>query len=187
MKWKVRSYFYFTYNIIILVNIEVIDLMNYYYTQNKTKEIQQDSKNIDLKIMLCDDETLILKSLKKLLEDICKDFKKEVFIQTCSNGLECLYKMYDDFTNKGLCYSMLLIDEQMPCLYGTEATKLLRKLQQEKCINNFLIYSVTAHIDEESINNIMSYGCDGTVVKPLNKRSLVSLLNSTGLMKGGKL
>lgn len=136
--------------------------------------------------MICDDDNLILKAEKKLIESICKEYKKEVFIQTASNGLECVYKVFDDFINKEISYSILLIDENMTYMNGTDATKIIRKLQSEKTLNNFYIYSVTAHDDEESLSKIMSYGCDGTVNKPLTKRALISLLNKANLLKNSK-
>lgn len=157
--------------------------MNYIYDENKTKEYHQESQNIDLKIMICDDDNLILKAERKLLETICKEYKKEVYIQSSSNGLECVYKIFDDYINKGLSYSILFIDENMPYMNGTEATSILKKLQSEKTINNFLVYSVTAHEDEETLKKILSYGCDGTVTKPLSKRVLINVLNNSNLLK----
>ena len=145
--------------------------MNYMHNQNKVKE--QESKVVNFKVMICDDDNLILKTQRKLLESICKEYKKEVYIETASNGLECVYKIFDDYINKGLSYSILLIDENMDYFSGTDATFLLRKLQNEKTINYFLIYSVTGHEDEESLKKIMSYGCNGTVAKHLSKRALI--------------
>ena len=171
MKWRVCTIFNFLFSF-----PDTINFMNYFFAKNKVKEFQQESRNYDFKVMICDDENIVLKAQKRLLETICKEHNKEVYIETASNGLECLYKIFDNYVNKGISYNILLIDENMTVLNGTDAILLLRKLQSNKSINNFLIFSVTGHEDEENINRIMSSGCDGTVAKPLSKHTFLSLL-----------
>jgi CheY-like chemotaxis protein len=157
---------------------EALADINYIHKQIKAEEIL-DKNNIDLKIMICDDDSTILKAERRLLESICKEHKKEVYIETCNNGLECVYKIFDDYINRGISYSILLIDENMNYMDGSEAIKILKKLQRDKVINNFLIYSVTAQDDNEIA---MKYGCDGVLTKIIPKRVLSALLLSNNLI-----
>lgn len=157
---------------------EALADINYIHKQIKAEEIL-DKNNIELKIMICDDDSTILKAERRLLESICKENNKDVYIETCSNGLECVYKIFDDYINRGISYSILLIDENMNYMDGSEAIKILRKLQSDKVINNFLIYSVTAQEDNDVA---MLYGCDGVLTKIIPKRALAALLLSNKLI-----
>ena len=157
---------------------EALADINYIHKQIKAEEIL-DKNNIELKIMICDDDSTILKAERRLLESICKENKKDVYIETCSNGLECVYKIFDDYINRGISYSILLIDENMNYMDGSEAIKILRKLQRDKVINNFLIYSVTGQEDNEIA---MKYGCDGVLTKIIPKRALAALLLNNKLI-----
>lgn len=142
----------------------------------KSKIIER--KGADLNIMICDDESRQLRAAKKIVEDICKEYKKEVYVETATNGLECSYKILDDFTNRGISYNLLLIDEYMQHMNGSQAIKIIRELQEAKSINNFYIYSVSG-VEGESLKQC---GNDGSIEKPLGKRQATTLLSNLQLI-----
>lgn len=143
------------------------------------KQKIQERKGAALNIMICDDESRQLRSAKKLVEDVCRESNTEVYIETSTNGLECSYKILDDYLTRGISYSLLLIDEYMLHMDGRDAIKIIRRLQENKSINKFYIYSVSG-LEEDALRNS---GNDGTLPKPLAKRQVTSLLNNLQLIK----
>lgn len=160
--------------------LEVVNYMNYVYNQNKNKNISEDP-GINIKIIICDDENVITNSVKRLIETFCSEQNREVFVATCFNGVEVINRIVED-SNRNICYSLLLIDEELPYLWGSDVIKILKKMQKNKELYTFPIYSVTAHDNEDFINELLRIGADGIIKKPMNKKSLSSILTKLKLL-----
>ena len=102
----------------------------------RIENIFEDSINI----MICDDERIIASSIDKL---ILKAYKKLPNIISnnviTKNGLECIYRLYTDFL-KGIKYNLILIDENMPFLTGSDAIKVIAKMISSKQLNKSLYF-----------------------------------------------
>lgn len=154
--------------------------MNYVYNQNKNKNIMED-KAINFKIIICDDENVIATSVKRLIETFCAEQGKEVFVATCFNGVEVINRIVED-NNRNICYSLLMIDEELPYINGSDVIGILKKMQKNKEIYNFPIYSVTGHESEDFMNEVLKIGADGIIRKPLSKKALSSILTKLKLL-----
>lgn len=138
------------------------------------KQKVHERKGAGINIMICDDDPRLLKSAKKVVEDVCKEFNKECYIETSTNGLECCYKILDDYVTRDISYSLLLIDEYMTHMDGKDAIKIIRNLEENKSISRIKIYSVSG-LDEDALRTNLN---DGAFSKPLSKRKIAPLISS---------
>lgn len=134
------------------------------------------------KIILCDDEAIILKAVEIAIKKVYSKNNKKVFIETSSNGIECLYKIYHDYRFKGIKYDLLIIDENMDYLKGSQVTSILKGLVEVKQLNELRIFSATGHEDEISLNRIKKFGCDGFIGKPIKATDITSTLTQLNLI-----
>jgi len=117
--------------------------------------------------MICDDEKIISKSIENLIIKVGKASKKSISTRMAKNGIECLYKIYEDYIN-GIKYDILLIDENMPFLLGSDIIRIITRLITSKQLNRIKIYSITGYSDLEQIKYIKDSGALGFYSKPLN-------------------
>jgi len=66
----------------------------------------------------------------------------------------------------------------MDFLNGSEAIKLIRKLEKRNKIKHLNILSITCHEDVDTMNFILNAGADGMLSKPLSKSSLYDAFKS---------
>lgn len=104
---------------------------------------------MSIRVVICDDDSLIRESLKILLP-----LKGDIeIIGEAANGLECI----------NLCMreriDVALIDIRMPILNGVEAVKEVVKKTKTKCL------ILTTFDDEDYINEAMNYGAKGYILK----------------------
>jgi len=127
--------------------------------------------------MICEDESIIAQSLQNLVKKTILK-KKKTIVNTiiAQNGVDCLYKLCNDYIN-GFKYEILLIDENMPFLFGSEVIKIIYKLISSKQLNNIKIYSITGNSNEEERNYLLKCGVRGIYNKPLNVGMIESILN----------
>ena len=132
--------------------------------------------------MICDDEHLIAESVDRLLKKVSDKNGIKLKTQISCNGIECLYQIYRSFI-EGKKIDMLLIDENMPFMIGSECIKILRNLMADKKITKFKIYSITGYVDTEHINYIKASGSDGFYSKPISLNMTHDLLIKSGLIQ----
>lgn len=92
-----------------------------------------------------------------------------------NNGIECLYQVYKDCI-QGLPIDLILIDENMPFMIGSECIKNLKRLMSDKNINKFKIFSISGYMDPEHVNYIIGCGADGFYSKPISMTMMKDLL-----------
>ena len=64
----------------------------------------------------------------------------------------------------------------MMYLNGSEAVRIIRKLEEDYKIPNYKIISVTAFDDEETRNNIVNSGINTILSKPCSKSEILKIL-----------
>lgn len=114
-------------------------------------ELQEESFDLKLKILLVEDNSVNQLVAKKMLKKM--GFSPDV----ASNGLEAVQMV------KSVSYDLILMDQHMPELDGLEATRKIRSLN----IKQPLIYALTASAFLEDKERCINSGMDGFLTKPI--------------------
>lgn len=125
---------------------------------------------MSIRILICDDDSLIRESLKILLP-----LKGDIKVMgEATNGRECI-----DFCKQNEV-DVALIDIRMPEVNGVEAVREIVKNTKTKCL------ILTTFDEEDYINEALSYGAKGYILKNNSPEqianSIVSVHNSTIVM-----
>jgi len=135
---------------------------------------KQSTRNI-LRILIVDDEHLIRQSsinvLRKYLNK--KNFIYE--IEECSDGIDCLYKIYKGYS-KGITYDIIITDETMNFLNGSQMAKIIKNFIKEKLINEIKIFMVTSYEWEEMYRKYSDV-LDMIYTKPLSINTLDNIFS----------
>ena len=129
-------------------------------------------------ILLCDDETFNLKTIKNMLK------KLNIECDTSTNGKECIDSIINKKKLKCNCnknyYKLIFLDMMMPIMNGLEAVKIIQKMIDENEINNDIkIIIISAHIEENLLKELKKINCIiETIKKPLKKNKLNEILNN---------
>ena len=128
-------------------------------------------------VLLCDDETFNLSSLKNMLK------KFNIECDSSTNGKECI----DAIENKKklMCncdkknYKLIFLDMMMPIMNGLDTAKKIEKMIDDKEIYELKIIIVSAHIEENLLKQLKNIKCIVEMIhKPLKKSKLEELLNT---------
>ena len=114
-----------------------------------------------LKILVADDSEDNQSLLSQMLT------REGAVVETAGDGEEAVHKALEDDFN------IVLMDVQMPKLSGLEATKKLRKEGYPRPIVALSAYAMT----EDRIRGL-SAGCDLYLTKPVDKKKLLTLLQT---------
>lgn len=90
--------------------------------------------------------------------------------ETANNGIEAVEKFQ---TGK---YDLILMDENMPKLNGTGATKAILKIEKEQNLEHIPIISLTANALKGDKERFLEAGMDDYLSKPVDPISLISTL-----------
>lgn len=132
-----------------------MEVMKISTTNLKDGKIKTGGGRSVVKILLVDDEELILEVLQAY-------FEKEGWSCVCaSNGIEALKKA------KEHCLDMIILDLMLPDISGEEVCRLIRK------DSDVPILMLTAKSSEEDLINGMVIGADDYVKKPFSPREVV--------------
>lgn len=127
-------------------------------------EIEETDKNLifeNKKVLIVDDNELNLKIADKLLS------KYSLKVTTCTSGYECL-----DLINSGKDYDLILLDDMMPRMSGTETLKIIK--EQNKYLNKVVV--LTANAIEGMRDKYLENGFDDYLSKPIDKKELEKIL-----------
>lgn len=94
---------------------------------NKNIHEDNDNKNsIFLEILICDDDSYIIKSYKNLFKKLTTTNNNlRIQIEECSGGVECFNKIVERSISGQNPYDFILIDDEMKYLNGSELYKIL--------------------------------------------------------------
>ncbi|WP_457607281.1 ATP-binding protein [Nitratifractor sp.] len=128
------------------------------------KEVQEEEKFVDLKILVAEDNPINQKLIRTTLEQ----FGAEVTL--AANGKEAfeLRKQND--------YDLIFMDIQMPVMNGIEATKEILHYEQVNMLPHVPIVALTANALAGDREKYMEAGMDNYIPKPINIADLKGLI-----------
>ena len=122
----------------------------------------QDESFKGKKVLVVDDNKLNLKVATRMLE------KYDIDVYLCESGQECIDKI-----NSGDSYDLILMDDMMPKLNGSE---VLKKLKENKDFR-IPVVMLTANAITGMKEKYLSKGFDDYLAKPIDQLELVRVLN----------
>ena len=122
----------------------------------------QDESFKGKKVLVVDDNKLNLKVATRMLE------KYDIDVYLCESGQECIDKI-----NSGDSYDLILMDDMMPKLSGSE---VLKKLKENKDFR-IPVVMLTANAITGMKEKYLSKGFDDYLAKPIDQLELVRVLN----------
>ena len=133
-------------------------------------------KSGKIKILIVDDHKIIRKTLKYLCEKIfIKHSQKDYEILEAKDGVDILYNLIYDQSKNNLI-KCVITDENMEYMNGSDAIKIIRKLEIFNKINYTPIATITAFEDNSIKDNIIKKGSDYILSKPCNENQLKEFL-----------
>jgi CheY-like chemotaxis protein len=124
-------------------------------------------------VIICDDCKMIRQSQRKLLMTLLPIDEFEIY--ECNDGID-LVKKAVDLNFLGVDILLILTDENMELMNGSEAVEILNNLIYKSKIKPMPICSVTAFEDKETKNKIFSKGVRKIFSKPLSREELEKYL-----------
>ena len=132
------------------------------------KEVTEEKKEVvakhypGKKILVVDDNKVNLKVAAKILKEL------EISVEEVDNGFSCIEKIQN-----GESYDMILLDDMMPRMSGSETLVQLKK------ITGFSIpvIALTANAIEGMKEEYLKKGFDDYLAKPISRKELYRVLN----------
>jgi len=128
-------------------------------------EVQKKLSN-QLNILLVEDNEESAQLIEIYLE------KEDCELDIAVNGKEGLKLYYENN------YDVIFMDMQMPVMDGFEATKAIRKYEQEKKRPRVPIIALTAYSRSNELDACISAGCEDVFRKPVKRSKIISYLHS---------
>ena len=111
----------------------------------------------NFKIVVIDDHKFVRDSIVNLIKKVLKLVQNNAEIIEGSDGIELLNIVMKDKNNR---IKYIFTDENMEFLNGSEAIRILIKLENNKKIQKYQISSIKTFDDSETRNNILNSGVD---------------------------
>ncbi|RSK42116.1 response regulator [Mangrovimonas spongiae] len=127
-----------------------------YVTEKSIDNLQLEHLNV----LIVDDNNINVIVLKKLLEEV------NIQVDIANNGLEALKK------TKTADYHLIFMDIHMPEMDGYEATKNIRKVNDQ-----VVIIGLSANVTTTAIEKAINSGMTNYLTKPFVKERLYKLIN----------
>jgi len=133
--------------------------------ENPQQAVTEVVETLQGKALLVEDNPVNQIIARKMLE------KAGMTYEVTNNGEEAIsrLKLPHDF-------NLVLMDCQMPVMDGYEATKALRKLEEENKLNRLPVIAMTANAMEGDKDKCLDAGMDDYVSKPVNQKALKETL-----------
>ena len=135
---------------------------------DKTKPVSEDTKTNKTtfetaRILVVDDNKINLKVASRLLSTY------KVMVDTVESGFDCINKI-----KSGTIYNLILMDDMMPQMSGTETFRKLREM------DNFHIpvVALTANAISGMKEKYLAEGFNDYISKPIEKKELERVLNT---------
>jgi DNA-binding NarL/FixJ family response regulator len=117
-----------------------------------------------IRLMLVDDQKLLVKSLKRVIESLANDM---VVVATASDGNEALELL------KSVQPDIILLDVRMPGMDGVETAQLVSTKYPE-----IQIVMLTTFDDDDYIKEALKYGVVGYILKDIEPTDLISCIRA---------
>jgi CheY-like chemotaxis protein len=128
-----------------------------------------------IRILLVDDEKLIRQSGKNVIKKYFNKKEINYEIEECSDGIECLYKIYEGIKN-GIKYDIIITDETMNFMKGSSTAEILRNLMEDNIMYFLKIVMVTSY-EISTISHKIKKNLDKIFTKPLSTNTLDLIFN----------
>ena len=125
------------------------------------EELTKDKDIVGKSVLVVDDNKLNIKVATRLLEDY------GITVDSCMSGAECLEKV------KTIKYDLILMDDMMPKMTGTETFHKLKEDPNFKTPVVVLTANSIAGMEEKYLNE----GFDSYLAKPIERKALDNVIN----------
>ncbi len=177
-------------------NFDLIIDPNFYYFMDKsiildTQNIKNDTVNITnfnfsiaktlgndnkFKVLVIDDHKLVRDNTKNLIKSAFLTLKLQDYeIIEGSDGIDLLNFVRLDHEGR---IKIIFTDENMEYINGSEAIKIMRKLEENKKIKNYEIASITAFDDNLTKKKILDSGANLVISKPASKSEILKAVQN---------
>lgn len=148
-----------------------------YKSSNKLNKIietirEEEKQGPSITVVICDDENSIRDTTKNLLTSVIKEGR--LIVIEAINGLDCLTKLYQ---KKDVKIDLLLIDEDMPYMKGSEVIQRLKTLKNESFHKGMKMVWISGNVNPDATKHLINIGCDDFLPKDIKKQDLKSLLS----------
>lgn len=132
------------------------------------KEVKEENKTVvakhypGKKILVVDDNKINLKVASKILKEL------EISVEEVDNGFSCMEKIQN-----GEDYDMILLDDMMPRMSGSETLVQLKKIPAF----SIPVIALTANAIEGMKEEYLKKGFDDYLAKPISRKELYRVLN----------
>ena len=110
-----------------------------------------------IKILLVEDEKLIRKAGKRIIENRLKSRGISFEVVECNDAAECIICLYNAFID-GRQFDFILTDQHMNFMSGNILLYIINYLIGLNILTSGLkVYMITSYIDENSKNNLLKY------------------------------
>ena len=125
-------------------------------------------------ILVVDDNKFVRETSIRLIKQVLSESQvNDIEIIELCDGIELLNTVIKDKSN---LIKFIFIDEDMEFMNGSEAVRIIRKLEKNSRIHSYQIVSVTAFDDIETKNYIAKSGVDSILIKPCSKSNIRNVL-----------
>ena len=125
---------------------------------------------MNLKVMLVDDEPIIMTGLQKLIDWEAEGYE---IVKTASNGMEAI-----EYLNKAKV-DLIITDIRMPEMDGLSMIKTIK----EKAISDAYIVLLSGYSDFGFAKQAIKFGCSDYILKPIQEKALVDSLRNVAAKK----
>lgn len=138
---------------------------NEYISEENAKELPEEIKLNNVRILLAEDNMLNAEIAMTLLADA------NAYVELAPDGEKALSMLKRATVGY---YDLIIMDIQMPHMNGYEATKNIRGLPDGRC--RIPIIAMTANAFEEDRKRAIESGMNGYVTKPIKIEELISII-----------
>ena len=135
------------------------------------------------KIIIVEDNHIIAQSTKKIFQNVIEENNLDYEVTICDDGIDMIRTYLNEELNCLLNLKMIITDENMEYMNGSEAIRFVREIEKRKKLKKVKIISLSSNEDINVTDNIFRAGADNVVQKPLTRQSILNLLKENGLMK----
>jgi len=131
-----------------------------------------------MKSLIVEDDFASRKLMQRWLSDCCD-------CDIAINGIEAV-DAFKDALKQGDPYDLICLDIMMPQMDGHQALEAIRQIESEHGISGGLdsvkVIMTTVLDDPKNVMKSFREGCEGYVVKPIEKQKLLDEIGKLGLI-----
>ena len=131
-----------------------------------------------MKCLIAEDDSVALKLLQIILSEVGE-------CHAAVNGQEAV-AAFKTALDQGELYDLLCLDIMMPEMDGHQVLQTIRKLEEAACMDDSArvkVIMITAMSDSNHVLAAFREGCEGYIVKPVEKTKLFEEMYKLGLFE----